>query len=78
VGRPGATTAIGRPPDEKIAQEDQHGDDAVILPPETWEAVRDRVAELLDAAEADGVTGAILWLDRRGLRWIWPRESAGT
>jgi hypothetical protein len=33
--------------DEEIAREDQHGDDAVILLPETWNAVRDQVAELL-------------------------------
>ena len=59
--------------DEEIVEEDQHGDDALILPSETWEAVRDRVADLLDAAEVDGVAGAIDWLDRRGLRWIRPR-----
>jgi hypothetical protein len=40
----------------------------VILPPETWVAVRDRVAELLDAAEVDDVAGAIDWPDRRWLK----------
>jgi hypothetical protein len=62
--------------DEEIVEADQHGDDALILPSETWEAVRDRVADLLDAAEVDGVAGAIDWLDRRGLRWIPPTDVA--
>ena len=58
--------------DEEIVEEDQHGNDALILPPETWDAVRDRVSELLDAAEVGGVAGAMRWLDRQGLRWFCP------
>jgi hypothetical protein len=55
--------------DQEIVDQDQHGDDVLILPPETWLAVRERVAELLDAAEVDGAVGAIRWLDTRGLAW---------
>jgi len=51
-----------------VARRDQRRADVVILPPETWVAVRDRVAELLDAAEVDGVAGAIDWPDRRWLK----------
>jgi hypothetical protein len=52
--------------DQEIVKDDQHGDDVAILPAETREAVRDRVAELLDAAEVDGVADATAWLVRRG------------
>ena len=47
-GPPISRAGLGREAtDEEIAREDQHGNDAVILPPETWNADRDQVAELL-------------------------------
>jgi hypothetical protein len=45
---------------------DQRRADVVILPPETWVAVRDRVAELLDAAEVDGVAAQSTGLTAAG------------
>jgi hypothetical protein len=63
--------------DEEIVEEDQHEEDALILPAETWEAVRDRVAELLDAAEVDGVDGATRWLSSGGLAWTQARPAPG-
>ncbi len=58
--------------DQEIAAEDKGGTDMLTIPAEAWPAVRDRVAELLDAAEADGVAGAIHWLNVRGVSWMRP------
>jgi hypothetical protein len=42
--------------DEEVAAQDHHGDDMFVLPPATWEAIRDGdVADLLDAIELGGV-----------------------
>lgn len=57
--------------DDEIASEDLGSADLIALPAETWYAIRDRAEQLLTAAEADGLTGAILWLTERRLAWSW-------
>lgn len=61
--------------DEEIVEEDMGGDDTIALPAETWREIRDRSEDLLAAAEADGVTGAVVWLSERGLSWSWAEPS---
>jgi hypothetical protein len=55
---------------EEIAEDELGDDDELILPPETWRAVRGDQVQLLLAAEDGGVGGAIAWLEARGLDWI--------
>jgi hypothetical protein len=44
-----------------------------ILPPETWEAIRDMdVADLLDAIEVGGIEAGERWLRSRGLAFSRP------
>lgn len=57
--------------DDEIVAEDLQGDDLVLLPPETWAAVRGRSWEVLDYAE-QGFDALTNWLDSRGLRWFDP------
>lgn len=66
--------------DDEIASADLGGDDLIALPAATWQVVRLRGEELLGAAEAEGLVGAVRWLDSRGLGWSWatsapPRSS---
>jgi hypothetical protein len=42
----------------------------VVLPAETWAAMRHDQVELLLVAEGQGLAGAIAWLEARGLDWI--------
>jgi hypothetical protein len=58
--------------DEEIAQQDMHGDDQLIIPADSWPAVRAELADLLDTAERDGPAAARRWLQARGLRWLQP------
>ncbi|GAA1839741.1 hypothetical protein GCM10009836_18660 [Pseudonocardia ailaonensis] len=55
--------------DEEIVETDMGGEDQLALPAETWEAIRDDVADLLDAAEIGGVEAAEKWLQSRGLKY---------
>lgn len=55
--------------DEEIVSEDMHGDDQIALPAETWAAMRDEVADLLDAVELGGLAAAESWLRSRGLAY---------
>jgi hypothetical protein len=68
--------------DEEIADEDLGSDDLIALPAETWRAIRDRAEDLLSAAEADGLVGAVVWLTERRLAWSWatpaPRRERRT
>jgi hypothetical protein len=57
--------------DEQLADEDEGGDDLVALPPETWNAIRTNVEELLIATRRDGLPGALAWLAARRLEWVW-------
>jgi hypothetical protein len=57
--------------DDEIADEDLGSADLIALPAETWHAIRDRAEQLLSAAEADGLMGAVLWLTERRLAWAW-------
>ena len=57
--------------DEEIVAEDIQGEDLVLLPPETWAAVRERSWEVLDHAE-QGIEVLKDWLDRSGLLWFDP------
>lgn len=63
--------------DEDIANDDLKGETVLAISPEDWPAVRNRVPELLAAAERDGVEGARAWLTERGLRWFCPDLSGG-
>lgn len=62
--------------DEEIAEQDLGTEDALVLPAETWAEVRDVQLELLLAAEAGGVPGAVAWLEARGLDWIGKPQPA--
>lgn len=62
--------------DEEIAAEDLAGDDVVILPPDTWRAVRRHAWVLLDLAENGGRDALTSWLDLRQLDWLDARLSA--
>ncbi|WP_344027771.1 protein rep [Pseudonocardia kongjuensis] len=55
--------------DDEIAADDRCGQNLLTIDPEDWPQVRDRLAELLDATERDGLTGATAWLTAHGLRW---------
>lgn len=59
--------------DDEVAAEDHHGEDAFVLPRETWEAIRHDVADLLDAVEIGGVDAGERWLKSRGLAYILAR-----
>jgi hypothetical protein len=47
-----------------------HGDDQLVIPAESWPAVRDDLAELLDTAESGGAAAARQWLELRGLMCV--------
>jgi hypothetical protein len=59
--------------DDEIADRDLGTDDLIVIPAETWRYVRDQGEELLTAAELDGLGGAAMWLNTRGLAWTWAR-----
>lgn len=61
--------------DEEIVAEDMHGADVLVIPAESWPAVRAEVAGLLDAAEIGGLDAAQRWLTARGLAWSLPRGA---
>jgi hypothetical protein len=52
--------------DEEIAQEKMHGDDQLVIPAESWPAVRAELVDLLDTAESGGAAAARRWLESRG------------
>jgi hypothetical protein len=58
--------------DEEIVSQDMHGDDQLVIPADSWPAVRAELADLLDTAERVGPAGARRWLQARGLRWLQP------
>lgn len=63
--------------DEEIAAEDTGGDDVLLIEPEDWPRVPERIAELLDVAERDGPDGAGLRAERMrpGLCTVRPRTD---
>ena len=58
--------------DEEIADEEIGTDDQLILPADTWRAIRYLQVDLLLVAEAGGIHAARAWLDGRGLAWLQP------
>jgi hypothetical protein len=65
--------------DEEVAAQDHHGEDAFVLPPETWEAIRDGdVADLLDAIEEGGIEAGERWLRSRGLAYMLAEQRPGS
>ena len=62
--------------DEAIAGEELGtvDDTIVLLPPQTWRAVRARPWEPLNIAERDGAAGLTAWLEDRGLVWQAPPQ----
>lgn len=63
---------VERTDDEIVAADDLHGQDVLIIPAQSWPAVRSEVADLLDAVEAGGFDAAVRWMTSRGLRWSVP------
>jgi hypothetical protein len=61
--------------DAEIAEHDLGGEDVLVLPGETWRAVRDAAEVLLAVAEDEGPAGAARWLRARGLVWTWARSA---
>ncbi len=61
--------------DEEIVTEDEHGATVLYIAPESWPAVRDQVAELLDATETGGLLEACRWLTSRGIGYRLPKET---
>jgi len=59
--------------DEEIAAANVGEETLLILPPRTWREVYPIAVELLEATEADGIAGAMMWLDDRGLVYEIPR-----
>ncbi|WP_168170457.1 protein rep [Pseudonocardia sp. EC080625-04] len=55
--------------EEEIVTEDQHGEDQLVLPRETWERVQHEAEDLLDIIELEGLPGAERWLRSRGLAY---------
>jgi Replication protein len=53
--------------DEQIAAAKDEGETLVILPRKTWREVYPVAVELLEATEAGGIAGAMLWLEDREL-----------
>jgi len=63
--------------DEEIAAEEMGGADVLLIPHRGWHLVRDRKAELLDAAEAGGVPAVIEFLAIWGAVWKMPPAPQG-
>jgi hypothetical protein len=61
--------------DEEIAEDNLGDEDELVLPAETWLAIRDHQVELLLATEDGGIPAAIAWLEARGLEWIGRRPG---
>lgn len=61
--------------DEDVAAEEPGGEDVLVLPLDTWRAVRGRAWELLDLAETRGVGAVVDYLDARGLDWTTGRTA---
>jgi hypothetical protein len=57
-----------------VVEQDMHGDEVMIIPAESWPAVRAEVSDLLDAVERGGLDAAIRWMTSRGLQWATPRQ----
>lgn len=60
--------------DEDIAAEETGtaDDDVLLLPGDTWRAVRSEAWRVLDLVEASGREGLVAWLDAEGLAWLDP------
>jgi len=55
--------------EEEIVADDQHGEDQLVLPPETWARVQHEAEDLLEIIEDEGLPGAERWLGSRGLAY---------
>jgi hypothetical protein len=74
-GLRGRYRLAGEETDEQIAEKDLGSDDLLALPADTWSAIRGCAEQLLTAAEVDGLVGARLWLNERGLSWSWATST---
>lgn len=64
-----AGLAVEERSDEQIAADEQGGDaDELLLDSDAWRIVRNDQVDLLEAAE-QGVRGAMVWLDNRGIEY---------
>jgi hypothetical protein len=61
--------------DEDIVNEDRHGESVLILPKESWAAVRHEAEDLLEIYEEQGLPGAERWLRSRGLAYKIPGQG---
>ena len=62
-----AGLAVEELTDEEVAAQDLGGAIVVLVPAETWAAVRRSSWELLDIVETQGALGLVDWLSQRGL-----------
>lgn len=67
-----AAAGVMEKKDEQLAAEDEGEEDLVLLPAETWQALRWTADDILDLVEDEGLHGFRSWLDRRGLAWLDP------
>ncbi len=63
--------------DEEIAQQNQHGQNVLIIPRDSWQRTYVQLADLLDMTELHGVDGAKRWLRSRGLTFLVPGGTPG-
>lgn len=62
-----ARAGIAERSDEEIAAEADEGETLLVLPRLSWQQVWPVAVELLEATEAGGVAGAMVWLEDRGV-----------
>jgi hypothetical protein len=65
-----AGLAVQELTDEEVAEQELGDADELILPAETWAAMRHVQVELLLAAEAGGLRAAVAWLQKRNLDYV--------
>lgn len=61
--------------DEEIAEASDEGETLVVLPRQTWREIWPIAIQLLEATEAGGIAGALLWLEDRDLLYEIPDTS---
>ncbi|MEA2213450.1 MAG: hypothetical protein QOF83_3398 [Solirubrobacteraceae bacterium] len=70
-----ARAGIDELTDEEISAAKDEGETLVVLPRKTWREVYPIAVELLEATEAGGIAGAMLWLEDRKLLYEVPETT---
>lgn len=60
--------------DEEVAQQDQGGDDVLLIDPQGWKRLRLAVEVFFGVGEREGIEAATAWLDAHGI--VWSRATA--